>query len=108
MSSNSSIATLLHLVEHLGERGLQFKRLLDLVGAHERIFTVFEETRALMLAQKLDERWRIGLPVFREAFEILENRAQTSAGKDRHGILSVFVEVGVEDALIHEVGFALD
>ena len=29
------------------------------------------------------------------------------AGLDeqRHGILGVFVEVGVEDALIHEVGF---
>ena len=31
-----------------------------------------------------------------------------SLREESHGILGVFVEVGVEDALIHEVGFPLD
>ena len=40
------------------------QRFLDLVGAHERIFAVFEETRALVLAHELDEGRRVRLPVF--------------------------------------------
>src|SRR6185437_10226095 len=35
----------LHLVEHVGEGGLELQRLLDLVGTHIGIFPIFEEAR---------------------------------------------------------------
>src|SRR5271166_7176520 len=102
MSSNSSIATFpvtrprcgppaergagvhpaclsresLHLVEHGRERSLQFEGLFDFSGAHKRIFGIFEEARALMIADKLYECGGICLPVHRETLEILEHRPQ--------------------------------
>src|SRR4051794_24135365 len=51
----------LHLVEHVRERGLQRQSLLDLLGADKRILAVFQETRALVLANELDESRRIRL-----------------------------------------------
>jgi hypothetical protein len=83
----------LHLVEHGRERGLQFERLLDLVGANVRILAVFEETRALMFANERHEGRRIGLPVLRESFEIFEDCRDASGGEQRDSVLSVFVEV---------------
>ena len=60
MSSNSSMSLAsvdsLHLVEHVGEGRLELERLLDLVGADVRILAVFQEARALVLANELDER----------------------------------------------------
>ena len=53
----------LHLVEHVRKRRLELECLLDLVRAHIRVFAVFKETRAMMLADELDERRRVGLPV---------------------------------------------
>ena len=37
-----------------------------------------------------------------------EDGGDAGLREEGHGILGVFVEVGVEDALIHEVGFSLD
>src|SRR4029077_21160391 len=71
-------------------------------------FPVFQKTRAVVFAHKLDECRRVRLPVRREPFEILENCAQTSGAKERHGVLGIFVKVGVKDALVHEVGLAFD
>ena len=51
--------------------------LLDLIRAHVRIFAVFQEARALVVADELDERRRVGLPVYREAFEIFKDRIET-------------------------------
>src|SRR6478609_7248442 len=109
ISSRSSIAwPLLHLIEHGRERGLQFERLLDLVGANKRILAVFEEARTLMLAHKCHEGCRIGLPVLWESFEILEDCRNARGGEQRNSVLGVFVEVGVENALVHEIGFPFD
>ena len=68
----------LHLVEHVREGGLELECLLDLVGAHIGIFPVFEETRALVLADELDEFLRLGFPIFGETLEIFENRSSKS------------------------------
>src|ERR1700677_1907076 len=98
----------LHLIEHGRERGLQFECLLDLVGANKRILAVFEETRALMLADECDEGGRIGLPIRWESLEIFENRRNACGGEQCDSVLGVFVEVGVENALIHKMGFPVD
>ena len=45
---------------------------------------------------------------FGKALQILENGVETGCREDADRILGVFVEVGVEDAHVHEVGFALD
>src|SRR5262245_14933459 len=63
----------LQLVEHFGQGALDPQRLLDLVGSDVRILAVFDDARALVLADELDEGVGIRLPVHREPFEILEN-----------------------------------
>ena len=103
-----AILGLLHLVEHIREGGLELQRLLDLIGTHIGILSVFEEAWALVLANKLDEFLRSVLPIFGEPFEVLEDSINAGGREECHGILSVFVEVCVKDALIHEVGLALD
>src|SRR3954471_21631412 len=108
ISSNSSISSSLHLVKHVGECGLQRQRLLDLVGADKRILAVFQETRALVLANEFDESRRIRLPVFGKTLKVFKNGADAELCEQRHCILGVLIEVGVEDTLIHEVGFTLD
>ena len=50
----------------------------------------------------------IGLPIFREAFEIFEDSKNAGGREESHCILGVLVEVGVEDALILEVGLPVD
>ena len=69
----SCLVLSLHLVEHVRERRLELERLLDLVRADIRIFAVFKEARAMMVADKLDERRRVGLPVLGKTFEVLED-----------------------------------
>ena len=71
----------LHLVEHVREGGLELQRLLDLVGTHIGIFPVFEEARALVLADELDEFLRLGLPILREPFEVFEDSINAVAEK---------------------------
>src|SRR4029453_16458180 len=88
ISSNSSMWLIdalfwesLHLVEHVREGGLELQCLLDLLGAHIGIFPVFEETRALVLADELDEFLRLGFPIFGEAFEVFEDSINAVAPK---------------------------
>ena len=106
--ADGAVLESLHLVEHARERGLELERLLDLVGTHVWIFAVFKETRALVLTDELDECLRLGLPIFGEPFEVFEDGIKAGGPEESHSILGVFVEVSVEDALIHEIGIALD
>src|SRR6516164_5893380 len=85
MSSSSSMTLLsesLHLVEHLPKSRFQPECLLDFVGADVRILAIFEKARALVLAYEFNEGGSIRLPVFREAFEILEDGVHTRRGKN--------------------------
>ena len=50
----------------------------------------------------------MGLPVLRETLEILEHCPQAGGGEHFHRVLGIFIEVGVENALIHEIGFPFD
>ena len=50
----------------------------------------------------------IRFPVYRKALEVFEDRINAGGPEEGHGILGIFVEVGVEDALIHKVGFPVD
>src|SRR5437588_3299692 len=111
-SSSSSTALppdrSLHLVEHAGESRLQPQGLLDLVGTHVGVLAVLQEAGALVLAHELDERSGVRLPVFREPFEVLKDRPEAGPREDADGVFGVLVEVGVEDALVHEVGVLAD
>src|ERR1700730_6676191 len=111
MSSNSSMARpmkLLHLVEHVREACLELQGLLDLVRTHERIFAIFKEARAMMVTDELDECLGVRFPIFRKALQIFENGIETRFRKDVNCILGIFVEVGVENAHVLEVGFPID
>src|SRR5438874_9211004 len=99
---------LLHLVQHAGEGGLQLESFLDLVCTHVRIFSVFQKTRALMVAYELDERRGIRLPVLREPLEVFKDGPKAGLREDAHRVFCVLVEVGVEDALVHEVAILAD
>ena len=59
----------------------------------------------MMVADELDERRGVRLPVLRKALKIFEDGVDAGCRKERDGILGVFVEVGVEDALVHESRF---
>ena len=61
-----------------------------------------------MLAHESHEGCRIRLPIRRESLEVLEDRADAGGPEQRDGVLGVFVEVGVEYTLIHEIGLPLD
>ena len=98
----------LHLVEHIGEGGLQLQSLLDLVGTHKGVFAVFKEARALMLADELNECRKVRFPILGKALEVFEDSNKTRGPENCNGILGVFVEVRVEDALIQEVGLPVD
>src|SRR5437016_13428361 len=74
--------TLLHLVEHVRKRRLELERLLDLVRTHIWVFAVFEETRAMMFADELDERRGIGLPVLGKAFQVFEDCVEARTGEN--------------------------
>src|SRR5687768_14753635 len=84
---------LLHLVQHVGEGGFESQRLLDLVRRHIGVFAIFEEARALMVPDELDERRRIRLPILWEALEVLEDGLETESRKERHRVFGVFVEI---------------
>src|ERR1700730_2115655 len=111
MSSSSSIAppaASLHLIEHRRERGFQLQRFFDFVSGHVRIFRILKKARALMISHELYERWGVGLPVRREPIEVLEHGSEAGRTEKRDCVFGVFVEVGVEDTLIHEIGLSLD
>src|SRR5262249_43174592 len=92
----------LHLVERFRECLLQPERFFDLIGCHVRILSVFQEARALVIANKLNERRHVRLPVRWKSFEVLKDRVYTRFREQRDGIVSVLVEIGIEDALVHE------
>ena len=98
----------LHLVEHVREGGLELQRLLDLVGTHIRILTVFQEAWALMLANELDEFLGLRFPILRKAFKVFEDSINAGGPEESHGILGVLVKVCVKDPLIHKVGLPVD
>ena len=56
-----------------------------------------------MLAHELYERCCIGLPVRRKPFELLEDGIDTSRFEELNGVFGVLVEIGIENALVHEV-----
>src|SRR6266850_2261509 len=105
---NSERQSSLQLIKHLRERIFDRQGFLDFVGTEKRILTVFQEARTLVIADELDERDRVGLPVQWEAFEIFEDCSDASRTEERYGILCVLIKVGIEDALIHEVGLAVN
>src|SRR5690349_4007767 len=112
MSSNSSMARpmakLLHLVEHVREGCLELQGLLDLVRTHEGIFAIFKEARAMMVTDELDECLGVRFPIVRKALQIFENGVETGCRKDANCILGIFVEVGVENSHVLEIGFPID
>ena len=66
------------------------------------VFPVFEEGRALVFASELDERGGVRLPVHRKVLEVLEDRIDADLAEQADRVVSVLVEVGVEDPLVHE------
>src|SRR3954470_16847427 len=106
MSSKSSCAAIvcsLHVVEHRREGLFQCQRLLDFSSRHVRILPILEEARALVFADERDEGLRVRLPINRKSFELLENRVNARTLEQLDRILGVLIEIGIEDALIHEV-----
>src|SRR5262249_2006589 len=95
--------SLLHLVEHVGKRRLERECLFDLISAYVGILAIFQEARKLMLAKKLGNRGQVRPPVLRPSFQVCENRGDASLVENRECVLDVFIEIGVKDALIHEV-----
>ena len=71
----------LHLVEHIREGRLELQGFLDFVRTHEGIFAIFQEARALMVTNELEERRGIRLPILGKALEIFENGIDTVAAK---------------------------
>jgi hypothetical protein len=51
---------------------------------------------------------RVRLPVRREAFELLENCIDTRRLEQLNRVLGVLVEIGIENALVHEVFLVTD
>src|SRR5690349_5716320 len=93
----------LHLVERFRKRFLQLEGFLDLISRDIRILPVFKEARAVMFANKFDECRHVRLPVLRKSFEVLENRVYAKCGEQRYRVIDIFIEINVEDALVHEV-----
>src|SRR3954452_2022336 len=113
MSSNSSMRSscrarlarslLLHLVEQGGHGAFHLQGLFDLISCDIRVFAILQEARALVFADELDEGWRIRFPVDREPFEVFEHGVDASLGKELDSVFSVFVEIGIENSLVHKI-----
>ena len=56
-----------------------------------------------MFAEEFDDRGCVRLPVLGEAFKIGEDGGDSCFDEESDGVFEIFVEVGVEDSLIHEV-----
>src|SRR4051794_25812699 len=72
--SMASLVVLLHLVKHVREGLLHFQGLLDLDRGDIRVLPIFEEARALVLAEKRNEGRDVRFPVYWKALELLEDR----------------------------------
>src|ERR1700739_1053644 len=93
----------LHLVEHVGERRFEPQGLFDLVGGDVGVLSILQETRALVLTNELHEGVWILFPVLWESLEVGEHRGDPGRAEQRHRILGVLVEIGVEDALVLKI-----
>src|SRR5262245_46452695 len=93
---------LLQLVEHLRQGVFDSQRLLNFIGGDIRILPVLDEARALVVADELDERFRVCFPIRGKPFEVFEDRIDSGLCKKRDRVLSVFIEIRIEDSLIHE------
>ena len=67
------------------------------------MLAVFEEARPLVVAEKLDYGRRIGRVVCGPPFEGLKGRLDARLPEEVRGILAVFIEIGIEDGLVHQV-----
>lgn len=72
------------------------------------MFTVFEEAWEVVFAKELHDGRRIGRVVRRPPFEGLKGRNDAGLPEEERGIFAVFIEIGIEDALVHHVAFTLD
>src|SRR6201995_2786471 len=90
----------LHLVEHVGERRFEPQGLFDLVGGDVGVLPILQKTRALVLTNEPHEGIWILFPVLWESLEVGEHRSDPGRAEQRHRILGVLVEIGVEDALV--------
>ena len=72
------------------------------------MLAVFEEARTLVVAEKLDDGRRIGRVVRRPSLEGLKGRLDARLPEEERGIFAVFIEIGIEDALVHHVALPLD
>ena len=61
-----------------------------------------------MVAEELDHRREIGPPIVGPPFQVNEDGGDAGLDEKRDGILQIFVEIRIENALVHEVGVALD
>src|ERR1700720_1725788 len=62
----------------------------------------------MMVTDELDECRGVRFPIFRKALQIFENGDETGGRKQANRILGIFVEVGVENAHVLEIGFSPD
>ena len=98
----------LHLVEHVREGRLELERFLDFFATHVGMLAVFEEAWPLVFAEKLDYGRRVGRVVRRPSLEGLKGRLNARLPEEDRGIFAVFIEIGIEDALVHHVALPLN
>src|SRR3954452_5360157 len=94
---------LLHLVERFRKGPFQLQGFLDFIAAHVRIFPILEKARTLMLVKELGDRGYVCLPVLRKSFEVCKNSRDARLGEEHDRVVNIFVKIGVENALIHEM-----
>ena len=61
----------------------------------------------MVFAHELNEGGALVFQSFGKPSRFSKTVLMTGRPEERNGILGVFVEIGVEDALVHEIGFAL-
>src|SRR5258708_28094313 len=94
---------LLHQVKHFGKLRFELQCLLNFVRCRVWILTVLQKARTLVFANELDERWYVRLPVLGKTLKVLENCVHPDLFKQGYCILSVLVEICIEDSLVHEL-----
>ena len=62
----------------------------------------------MVVADELDERWSVRLPIRGEPFEVFKNGGNARRAKNGNCVFGVLVEVGVENAHILKVCLPLD
>ena len=87
---------------------LELQSFLDFFATHVGMLAVFEEARALVFAEELDDGRRIGRVVRWPSLKGLKGRLDTRLSEEHRGVFAVFIEIGIEDALIHHVALPLD